>query len=226
MFLGKLTRTTCSSEMSWWSSKIVSNMWVIFIIFYHGLFFYTVFPEQLIEAFLPADLPARHIYLLLVQYFISLHSLKLKSKHFTLANPSVFRFEIKCCVNQLIYYIFCLFFRPHTWRKVMCPPLDSSSQPGSPLRYYGASVYFLLKETVSRNWINSWKLLIFPTNVQASKIPRTSVGNPDPWDPHVFGHPESGSLPFLINVSNALKQCLQNIILTQTFSNVFLGLSL
>jgi hypothetical protein len=43
----------------------------------------------------------------------------------------------------------------------MCPPLDSSSQPGSPLRYYGASVYFLLKETVSRNWINTWKLLIF-----------------------------------------------------------------
>jgi hypothetical protein len=43
----------------------------------------------------------------------------------------------------------------------MCPPLDSSSQPGSPLRYYGASVYFLLKETVSRNWINTWKLLLF-----------------------------------------------------------------
>jgi hypothetical protein len=49
------------------------------------------------------------------------------------------------------------------------------------------------------------------TNVQASKILRTSVGDPDsqpdpdPQDPHVFGHPGSGTFPFLINVSNALK---------------------
>jgi hypothetical protein len=60
-------------------------------------------------------------------------------------------------------------------------------------------------------------------NVQASKILRTSVGDPDPppdpdpQDPHVFEHPGSGSFPILINVMDALKQCLQNIIFNTNF---------
>ncbi len=51
--------------------------------------------------------------------------------------------------------------------------------------------------------------------------------DPDPSDPYVFGPTESvsisqrygsGSFPFLINVLGVLKQCLQNKIWTQNFS--------
>jgi hypothetical protein len=58
-----------------------------------------------------------------------------------------------------------------------------------------------------------------------------SVGDPESepdTDPHVFGPPGSGSIrrrgsgsgsfPFLINVLSGLKQCQQNKILTQNFS--------
>ncbi len=58
---------------------------------------------------------------------------------------------------------------------------------------------------------------------------RSSVGDPDPQNPHVFGLPGSisqrygsgsgsESFPFLINVLSGLKQCLQNKNLTQNIS--------